>query len=60
MELVPVVHPDVGTIGFRVGESRTALAIDIEIVMNDVHVQGRRSRSGRSGGRQTNPRKNAV
>ena len=37
MELVPVVHPARGTIGLQASDGDTALAIDVEIVMN-VHI----------------------
>ena len=37
MELVPVVHPARETIGLQASDGDTALAIDVEIVMN-VHI----------------------
>ena len=37
MELVPVVHPDVGPLTFTVNDGNTA-ALDVEIVMNEIHI----------------------
>ena len=37
MELVPVVHPDIGALTFTVDDGNTA-ALDVEIVMNEIHI----------------------